>query len=385
MRKRRQNHNILALLLLVVLLLYAYKEVPQTFNGFGAKKAEAVQNCNVSSSDLSTTPSQQTLLNLINAHRAQNGVSALTMSPVLKQASAWMSQDMSTNARFSHIDSLGRDSGARLRDCGYNWADYGENIFPNSTDAQAAFDAWRNSPPHNANMLNSTYKEAGIGMTGGYWTLDLGASFTSSNVTPPAIATSAPTTQPNNTNITPSITREPTPTPTPSIILNPTDTKIKISIKLAGIGASGNKSPKRLTRPASVGIFDLENKQVLSGNAFLKYNGRDGFEGEVHLGQLANGKYYVKVASKNTLISKILPEFQNLQSDKPNVLPSVTLTQGDLNDDNVIDISDFNLALPCFQSDSCTVKVAIDINDDGLTNVIDYNLFLGSFKRFEGD
>jgi len=154
---------------------------------------------------------------------------------------------------------------------------------------------------------------------------------------------------------------------------------------LPGIGPGANKSPKHLTRQAVVEIFDSSNKQVLTGNGFLKYNGTDSFEGIIHLGQLTNGIYYVKVSSINTLISIVLPQFQNLTSDKINVLPSVRLSQGDLNGDNVIDINDYNLALVCFQDKNCQAKDVIDLNDDGKADVIDYNLLLLAFHRYSGD
>ncbi len=347
------------------------------------RKVEAVTNCTVSNANLSPTVSEQTLLNLINAHRQQNGVAPLAWSSTLKLAAAWMSNDMATRNVMNHTDSLGRDPFVRMKDCGYTGSTFGENVYPNSSDPIAAFNAWKESGPHNTNMLDARFKEAGMASSGNFWTLNLGSS-SNSNITVTPSSNLTPT-LPVNITTTPSITTAPTATPIPSIILNPTDTQIKISIKLPGIGISGNKSPKHLTRPSVIDIYNLENKKVSSGNGFLKYNGKDAFEGVIHLGQLAEDVYYVKVSSVNTLTALVVPEFQTLDSGSVNNLPSVVLTPGDLNIDNIINIKDFNVALTCFQTLKCQTADIIDLNDDGTTDVVDYNIFLASFKRFEGD
>jgi hypothetical protein len=367
-----KNHSIIFIVILAIIFFI--------FNGH---KAIAIQNCNVSNNLLTQTQAEQTALQLINNHRSQNGLSPLTWSTSLKRAAAWMSNDMSVNNSFSHTDSLGRNPGQRITECGYVWTKYGENIYPNSNDPQKAFDAWKNSPPHNKNMLDANFKEVGIAEVNGFWTLDLGTSNQSGEISP----TNAQTNPTINPSITPSPspTGTPFPTPTPSIILNPTDTKINLSVRFKGVGPDGNKSPKRLSRQVSLGIYDLENKLVLTGNGFLKYNGKGAFEGTVHLGQLADATYYVKLASERTLVSLVVPEFQSIKYDSPNTLPTTELINGDLNLDNSVDIKDFNIVLPCFQRRICPIKDIIDFNDDGKSDVIDYNLFLSSFRNFEGD
>lgn len=352
--------------------------------GTNAGSVHALQNCTIAESQVFQTPAEKALLDLINNYRTQNSVAPLTANTSLNRAAAWMSNDMAANNRFSHTDTAGRDPGARLRDCGYNWMSYAENIYPNSTSPQAVFDGWKNSPPHNANMLSADYKEIGIAQENNFWTLDLGSS-SSSGVSPTIPQGSVTPTFGISPTLTPTPSPTPTPTPTPSIIVNPTDTKITLSIRLLGIGQGGNTSPKHLTRQVVVVLYNVENRPVTFGNGFLKYNGKDAFEGTLHLGQLPNGTYYVKVVALNTLVSLIVPQFQTIQHDKPNVLPQIMLTSGDYDQNNVIDIEDFNVALSCFQTKSCPTKEGVDVNDDGQTNVIDYNLFLSSFRRSEGD
>lgn len=373
-----------------LLLLSVFFSYILFFNKTQVNAQQSTTNCNVSSSLLIQTSAELNLLSLINTYRQQNNLPALIWSQGLKKPAAWLSNDLSSHNTFSHTDSLGRDPATRITQCGYIWTSYAENIYMGSNDPQAVFTAWKNSPVHNANMLNTNVKEAGISDVNTYWTLDFGSTNSTVPTIPPI--TSSPTiTQSLTPTGTPTGTQQPTstpsttPSPTPGIITNLTDTKVDVSIRINGVGAAGNKSPKHLTRFVSIGIYDQSNKLVLNGNGFLKYDGSDLFRGIIHLGQLANDIYMIKVASNYTLVSLMIPQFQNLTSESINVLPVVPLTQGDLNTNNVIDINDYNLALPCFQNKSCETKNIIDFNDDGKADVIDYNLLLSAYHQYEGD
>ncbi len=355
----------------------------------------AITNCSIPEFQTIQTEEERILLQLINIYRIENDTGILVWSPTLKRTAQWMNNDMVANNRFEHTDSLGRDAQTRQLNCGYPVINSGENIAKGSESAQAIFDLWKNSSTHNANMLNPVFKEAGIGSGDTYWTLELGTSQTSptgtlitptapltTTVTPTLTLTTTPT--PTAPIIVPTDT-ETTKTPTPSILINQTDTQVVAKIKVPGVGNGGNKSPKNLTRQVVIGIYDSNNKLVLVGSGFLQYDGNDLFTGPIHLGQMANGTYYIKIASQGTLLSLVLPTFQKINSEEQNILPAVILIQGDLNTDNVIDIEDYNLALPCFQDKKCSNKNVIDFNDDGTTNAIDYNIFLSGFKSSDGD
>jgi uncharacterized protein YkwD len=119
-------------------------------------------------------------LDLINTYRAQNGLSPLALSATLSQAAQWMSDDMASNDFLDHTDTDGRDPFTRMQDFGYSANSMGENVAAGNADAQATFTQWKNSPPHNANMLNATYQAIGIGRAQGgtygwYWTNDFGS------------------------------------------------------------------------------------------------------------------------------------------------------------------------------------------------------------------
>jgi len=182
---------------------------------------------------------EQAFLTLINNHRTQNGLGTLSLNTQLTNSSDWMSNDMATNNYFSHTDSLGRDPFQRMAAFGYDYNTWkGENLAAGADTAQGAFNLWKNSAGHNANMLNANFKVIGIarvygaGSTyGWYWTTDFGGQGSApppAEPTTPAVPTTppppppppVPTPQPTQpppaeTPPPPEPTPEPTPDPTP--------------------------------------------------------------------------------------------------------------------------------------------------------------------------
>src|SRR5688500_9736845 len=146
--------------LLGVLIAAAVAAAIQAGGG-GARPAEALTNCTVGSAGLDSE--EQAFLTLINNYRAQNGRSALTTSTNLSRAAAWHATDMGAKSYFSHTDSLGRSVGTRVAQCD-GLPQNGENIAAGTVKdtAAEAFEMWRNSSGHNANMLNSSYRQIGI-------------------------------------------------------------------------------------------------------------------------------------------------------------------------------------------------------------------------------
>ena len=141
-------------------------------------RALALTNC---TTDASMDSEELAFLGLINNYRQQNGLQPLALSYGLTKPSQWKSVDMATNAYFAH-DDLSRTWDQRIVDCGYTYNTWlGENIAAGYSTAQSVFDAWRNSPGHNANMLGANYTAIGIGRYslagspyGVYWTTDFG-------------------------------------------------------------------------------------------------------------------------------------------------------------------------------------------------------------------
>jgi hypothetical protein len=244
-----------------------------------------------------------------------------------------------------------------------------------------------------------------------FWTMDFGVSSEPSIPTPTTITnfptlTSSPNqnaTPTSTSTTTPTITPGPSITPNPSLtsvqpssspspdVLSPTlgpvtaDMQINVSVKINGIGQGGNEHPLHLTRKVTAYVYGTGTSPVTSGTGFLTYDGSNYFTGTIHLGKLSQGPYFIKLASSNTLQVLAHPEFQMLLISRVNTIPSVTLYQGDMNGDNVLDINDYNIVLPCFQNKTCDTADSIDFNDDGKTDVVDYNLLLQSFEILHGD
>ncbi|MFN7930040.1 MAG: CAP domain-containing protein [Blastocatellia bacterium] len=150
----------------------------------------------ISCTALAQTPvldaEEQAFLKLINDYRAANGLGTLQVSVAITNACDWMSSDMATKNYFDHTDSLGRDPFVRMRAFGYNYNTWmGENIAAGYSDALNTFNQFKNSPPHNENMLNPNYKVMGISRFANpnstyryYWTTDFGG-FVDAILAPP--------------------------------------------------------------------------------------------------------------------------------------------------------------------------------------------------------
>lgn len=126
---------------------------------------------------------ENALWKLVNEYRQENGVQPVGLNDQLMDAAAWMSNDMATNDRYSHIDSLGRNSRQRMADSGYfvRKTTTGENLAVGIGTAQAAFELWKRSPEHNDVMLSPAFCAIGIARAydedsahGWYWTVDFG-------------------------------------------------------------------------------------------------------------------------------------------------------------------------------------------------------------------
>jgi len=103
------------------------------------------------------------------------------MQSQLGQAAELHSQDLADHNITGHTGSDGSGPQQRIERAGYDWSWWGENVFWGSSSAQVAFDWWRNSSGHNANMLHPQFTEIGVGRAFNasstydwYWTTDFG-------------------------------------------------------------------------------------------------------------------------------------------------------------------------------------------------------------------
>lgn len=183
----------------------------------------AAGDCTVSPADLSMDQEELSAVSLINAYRQQHSLGPLTQSPSLTRSASWMTHDMVTKHYLSHTDSLGRDSGGRMTDCGYDLYTWrGEDAGIGYATAAEIVAGWKGSAPHNALLLDPKYVGYGIARAqdvsnGAWtWTLDVGSSI---NNDPPFQA--QVTTTPTQTS-TPTVTPPPTPMRTATVTPSPT-------------------------------------------------------------------------------------------------------------------------------------------------------------------
>lgn len=209
----------------------------------------------------------------------------------------------------------------------------------------------------------------------------------------PTVILSTPTIAPTQGQV-PTVTSAPTPT----IALAPTstpgvnDTLLGLDVFLHGIGnggdnanphGSGNMSPGHPSRTLSVDLYNSQNNLVATVQGNVIYDSSSGsFKGTVDLGGvLVSGAYTIKVKGDQYLRTQI-PGIQNLISGQMNSLPQFVLITGDINNDNSVNILDYNILMGCYSdllpATNCNSSdnVMADLTDDGAVNQFDYNLFL---------
>lgn len=108
---------------------------------------------------------------LINAHRASYGVHPLKSEAGLERWAYLKSKHMADNNYFAHdyngmlIDEMYPNEGGSVPLMGENiFGSYGKRTPSAKEYAQKSFEGWKNSPGHNANMLNGDFNHVGVGV-----------------------------------------------------------------------------------------------------------------------------------------------------------------------------------------------------------------------------
>lgn len=132
------------------------------------------------------------VLELTNTEREKAGLEPLKINSSLANAAQNHSDDMADDDFFSHTGLDGSKVSDRVQDSGYQYSTVGENIAAGQQTAAEVVEAWMNSSGHRENILNSDFKEIGIGYkflendTGlvnynHYWTQVFGTSLNNDN------------------------------------------------------------------------------------------------------------------------------------------------------------------------------------------------------------
>lgn len=186
-----------------------------------------------------------------------------------------------------------------------------------------------------------------------------------------------------------------TPSPSPMVLRFS-------SIKLHGIGSGGdntnpnlpgNPNPTRTTREINIDLENSDGFKYSLASSSVSFNTSTGdFSGDVELEEsIPEGNYLIKVKSPQFLKKQLSGVFnisQNIIID----IPTFSLITGDINNDNSLSLTDYNMLIDCYSdllpAKNCAdedKKISADLSDDGEVNADDYNLFLRELSVASGD
>jgi uncharacterized protein YkwD len=119
---------------------------------------------------------RSSVLCLVNRVRKHYGLSRLRYNPDLRRSATGHSNDMVANGYFSHFGPSGSTPSGRITRAGYltRARSYflGEDLAGGSGRRRGSplgiFRAWMHSLPHRANILDSRFDDAGVGVARGF-------------------------------------------------------------------------------------------------------------------------------------------------------------------------------------------------------------------------
>lgn len=119
-------------------------------------------NTDNSGSTTSSSKFANEVLVLVNKERTKAGLSALSMPNKLLEPANTRAKEI--KQVFSHTRPDGRSWSTVLKDYNVSVQTAGENIAYGYNTPEAVVTTWMNSPGHRANILNSNFKNIGIGV-----------------------------------------------------------------------------------------------------------------------------------------------------------------------------------------------------------------------------
>lgn len=109
---------------------------------------------------------EQMMLNMVNSERAKNGLAPLRANLKLTEVARLKAKDMIAKNYFSHTSPTYGSPFDMMRQFGITYRTAGENL-AGAPSVNSAHTNLMNSPGHRANILNSSFKEVGIGVVDG--------------------------------------------------------------------------------------------------------------------------------------------------------------------------------------------------------------------------
>ncbi|MGB6229591.1 MAG: CAP domain-containing protein [Litorimonas sp.] len=103
-------------------------------------------------------------VNDLNDYRSEHGLGPVDLNVKLSEASRMHADDLAQAGIISHDGTDGSTHGDRVKRVGYNFLIAGENVATGQKSWESVFQAWKDSPGHNANLLRPDVSEFGIAL-----------------------------------------------------------------------------------------------------------------------------------------------------------------------------------------------------------------------------
>lgn len=174
----------------------------------------------------------------------------------------------------------------------------------------------------------------------------------------------------------------------------PGGTRFSVTVCPHGLGncgdnvnptSGGNISPIHTQRSVSLTVLNTSGQPVATAQGAVNYSqSSHTFQGVLSVTHLVTGTYLAQV-KLDGFLSQQLPGISTVSPGQTITLPLASLVTGDINNDNQLDILDYNILVSCFgskqQTSSCTnpptqQSPGSDLTDDGKVDGVDYNIFL---------
>ncbi|HSW97117.1 MAG TPA: dockerin type I repeat-containing protein, partial [Candidatus Saccharimonadales bacterium] len=203
-----------------------------------------------------------------------------------------------------------------------------------------------------------------------------------------AVVTITPTTVPTATTI-----------PTPTLTLSPTNPALHLVLSLVGIDSSA-ASPLHTERSVNILVYnstdDVTNAattplQTVQGTVTFDAPSASFVNPTLTLSPIDSGQYQLFVQMPGYIKKQLTIDGNaviSVTSGTATNLPTVKLVAGDIDGNNIVDIADYNGLLRCYglhianPSPACANPQASDLNDDGIVDASDYNIFLYSLYAY---
>lgn len=101
------------------------------------------------------------VIDLVNAERAKAGLSELKIDKNIVNAANVRAKEIKSS--FSHTRPDGTSFSTALKETGVSYRGSGENIAWGQKSPEQVMESWMNSEGHRANILNTRYKNIGVG------------------------------------------------------------------------------------------------------------------------------------------------------------------------------------------------------------------------------